>query len=107
MLNFFRNFFFINVSPLVKKGQEKILDFDDLLDASEDLLPDRSLLVNPIDQSSPKKFLLQILREQDSLVKKAWLFYLLGTLTTLSTPLLVNGERSNKITTATRAVQPK
>jgi ABC-type multidrug transport system fused ATPase/permease subunit len=90
MLTFFRNFFFINVSPLVKRGQEKILEFDDLLETPAELRLDRSATVPPLNLSGPKVFLLQLLREEKPNIRRAWSFYLLGILASLSTPLLVN-----------------
>lgn len=90
MLAAFKNFFFYNVSPLVKKGQKKILLFEDLLEVPEGLEIDRSIKVAPIDLSSEKKFLLTILREQKKLVVRAWSFYVLGIAASLSTPFFVN-----------------
>lgn len=86
----FKNFFFLNVSPLVKLGQEKILEFDDLLPSPEEIKINRDLKVKPIDLSSQKKFMFALLMEQKNLVLKAWAFYLLGIFSSLSTPLFVN-----------------
>lgn len=90
MLGALKNFFFYNVSSLVKKGQEKILAFEDLLEVPKELELNRSLEVEPLDLSSEKKFLISIILEQKTLVTRAWCFYLLGILASLSTPLFVN-----------------
>lgn len=90
MFKSFQLFVFSNVTPLVKKGQKKILEFEDLLETPHDLKINRSVHVTPIDQSSPKKFLLQLLKEEKHLLRRGWSFYTLGTLSSLSTPLLVN-----------------
>lgn len=90
MLTGIKNFFFFNVSPLVKKGQEKILTFDDLLDIPPEVKIERTLEVAPIDLTSQKKFLTTIVIEQRKLVFRAWSFYLLGITASLISPLLIN-----------------
>ncbi len=90
MLAALKNFFFYNVSPLVKKGQEKILTFDDLLEVPKELELSRSPEIVPIDLTSEKKFLKTIVSEQKKYIIRAWSFYLLGICASLSTPLFVN-----------------
>ncbi len=90
MFIWFKNFFFFNVSPLVKKGQEKILTFDDLLPIPIEVRLDKSQTAAPIDTSSQKKFLKCIILEQKKLVFRAWSFYLLGITASLISPLLIN-----------------
>lgn len=68
MLTAFKNFFFFNVSPLVKKGREKILTFDDLLPVPEEVRIDRSKDVRPVDLSSQRKFITSLVLEQKKLV---------------------------------------
>ncbi len=90
MLASLKNFFFFNVSPLVKKGRKKILTFDDLLPIPDEVKIERTEYVRPIDLSSQRKFLKSIVLEQKKLVFRAWSFYLMGTLASLATPLFVN-----------------
>lgn len=90
MLASIKNFFFFNVSPLVKKGQEKILTFDDLLEIPPEVKIERTLIAAPIDLSSQRKFLKAIVLEQKKLVFRAWSFYLLGVIASLLSPLLIN-----------------
>lgn len=90
MLASIKNFFFFNVSPLVKKGRKKILTFEDLLPVPKELEIDRSELVLPVDLSSQKKFLKALILEQKKLVFRAWSFYAMGTLASLATPFFVN-----------------
>lgn len=90
MLARFKTFFFFNVSPLVKLGQEKILAFEDLMDIPSEVKIERTLEAPPIDLSSQKKFLKGIVLEQKSLVFPAWSFYLLGVAASLVSPLLIN-----------------
>ena len=90
MFTSFKNFFFFNVSPLVKKGRKKILTFDDLLPVPEEVRIERTEKVLPLDLSSQRKFLTALLREQKKLAFRAWSFYLMGTLASLATPLFVN-----------------
>ncbi|AUN99138.1 multidrug ABC transporter ATP-binding protein [Bacteriovorax stolpii] len=90
MLAALKNFFFFNVSPLVKKGRKKILTFEDLLPLPEELKLNRSLEVAPIDLSSQRTFISSLVGEQKKLVTRAWSFYVIGTLSSLSSPFFVN-----------------
>lgn len=90
MLEAFKNFFFFNVTPLVKKGQKKILSFDDLLPIPDDVKVIRTPKALAIDLSSQKKFLIMIVREEKKLIIRGWSFYFLGTMASLVTPLLIN-----------------
>jgi ABC-type multidrug transport system fused ATPase/permease subunit len=90
MLASFKNFFFFNVSPLVKKGQEKILTFDDLLEIPPELHIQRTPTAPAIDISSQKNFLKALIIEQKKLVFRAWSFYFLGIIASLVSPLLIN-----------------
>lgn len=90
MLAALKNFFFFNVSPLVKKGRKKILTFEDLLPVPEELKIDRSEEVKPVDLSGQRKFISSLVFEQKALVFRAWSFYILGTLSSLSSPFFVN-----------------
>lgn len=71
-------------------GQEKILTFEDLLPVPKELEIHRTPLVPPIDLSSQKNFLKMLVGEQKKFVIRAWSFYVLGTLASLSSPLLIN-----------------
>lgn len=90
MLASLKHFFFSNVTPLVKKGRTKILTFDDLLPIPEELIIDRIEIIPPVDLSTQRKFLTALVLEQKKLVLRAWSFYTLGTLASLSTPYFVN-----------------
>lgn len=90
MREFLRHFFFFHVSPLVVRGQKKILEFEDLLESPKELDIDRSLKTIPLDISSEGKLILGLIKEQKHLVIKAWSFYSIGTLASLSTPFFVN-----------------
>jgi len=90
MLASLKNFFFFNVSPLVKTGQKKILSYEDLMPVPPELDLDRSEVVPPLDLTSQKKFLKQLLKENKKLIIRAWSFYTMGILASLSTPILVN-----------------
>lgn len=90
MLASIKNFFFFNVSPLVKKGQKKILTFDDLLEVPPEVRIERTPEAPAIDLSSQKKFLKAVVLEQKKLVFRAWSFYLLGVAASLVSPLLIN-----------------
>lgn len=90
MLARFKNFFFFNVSPLVKKGQEKILTFDDLMTIPPEVRIERTKVALPIDLTSQKNFLKAVILEQKKLVFRAWSFYLLGIIASLVSPLLIN-----------------
>lgn len=90
MLNNLLNFFFFNVSPLVKKGQSKILTFDDLLSVPDEIKIDRLKIHQALDLSSKKHFLKMLLLEQRDLIQRAWSFYILGIVASLTSPLLIN-----------------
>ncbi len=90
MLAFLKNFFFFNVSPLVKKGRKKILAFDDLLPVPPELELDRSFLVKPLDIRTQRSFIFSLVGEQKKTALKAWCFYALGTLSSLSSPFFIN-----------------
>lgn len=90
MLTSLKNFFFFNVSPLVKTGQKKILSYEDLMPVPPELEIERTEVATPIDLSSQKKFLKQILFEQRRLIIRAYSFYVIGILASLSTPIFIN-----------------
>ncbi|MBY0415462.1 MAG: ATP-binding cassette domain-containing protein, partial [Bdellovibrionales bacterium] len=90
MLEYLKNFFFFNVSPLVKKGRTKIITFEDLLPMPPQVESIRSGEPKPINLTSERKFLGQLLLEQRALVTRAWSFYLLGVLASLTTPIFIN-----------------
>jgi ABC-type multidrug transport system fused ATPase/permease subunit len=90
MLESLKNFFFFNVDPLVKKGQEKILTFEDLLEVPDEVRIQRTKEVKPLDMTSQRKFLVDVVFEQKKFIFRAWSFYFLGTLASLSSPLMIN-----------------
>ncbi len=90
MIIWIKTFFFFNVSPLVKRGQEKVLTFNDLLPVPRELRIDKSQKAAPINTSSPKIFLKCIVIEQKKIVFTAWSFNFLGIIASLLTPLLIN-----------------
>ncbi|MBC7428583.1 MAG: ABC transporter ATP-binding protein/permease [Bacteriovorax sp.] len=90
MLANLKIFFFFNVTPLVKKGRKKILTFEDLLPVPDEVRIERTEYVKPPDLSSQRKFLTALVLEQKKLVFRAWSFYILGTLASLTTPFFVN-----------------
>ena len=73
-----KNFFFCQISPLISKGREKILTFDDLLEVPPELKLDRTIKDPSINLESNKSMLWQILGEQKYLLKRAWSFYFVG-----------------------------
>lgn len=85
-----KNFFFCQISPLISKGREKILTFDDLLEVPPELQLDRMIKDPSINLESNKSMLWQILGEQKYLLKRAWSFYFIGVVASLSSPLFVN-----------------
>ena len=90
MLKFFYHFFFCQISHLVKLGKSKVLTFEDLLEVPADISINRDEIKPLLDLSSNKNFLKSILVEQKFYLKRAWSFYFLGILASLSTPLLIN-----------------
>ena len=90
MLNSFKNFFFFNVSPLVKKGRKKILTFEDLLEVPSEISLDRTLSLESINLNSKSSLIKSILGEQKHYLKRAWSFYFLGTIASLSSPFFIN-----------------
>jgi ABC-type multidrug transport system fused ATPase/permease subunit len=90
MLKFLYHFFFFQISPLVKLGKSKVLTFDDLLEVPEDVIIHRHENKTDLLLTSKKDFLKSVLKEQKYYLKRAYSFYLLGILASLSTPLFIN-----------------
>jgi len=90
MFQSFKQFFFFQITPLVNKGREKILNFEDLLEVPSEIAIDKNAPNLSINFESEKKFLFNILGEQKIFIKRAWSFYFIGTTASLSSPFFVN-----------------
>ena len=104
MIIWFKNFFFFNVSPLVKRGQKKVLTFDDLITVPRELRLDKSIKATAINTSSPKLFLKCIVLEQKKIVFTAWSFYLFAIISSLLTPVLIN-QFITKLTNLSKGIE--
>ncbi|MFA6236026.1 MAG: ABC transporter transmembrane domain-containing protein [Bacteriovorax sp.] len=90
-MKFFKNMFFMEADPLIKKGKTRVIVESDMLALPEHLNPRGKVFPEEeIDWSSPGKHLYSILKAARSKLVPAYTWYFVSALFSLSTPLLVN-----------------
>jgi ABC-type multidrug transport system fused ATPase/permease subunit len=90
-MKFIKHFFFLEVDPLIKKGRLRPLEEVDMLPLHPKLDPRNKIFDETlIDWSSPFKNLFSLLKISKSEILPAYGWYLLSTLLSLATPILVH-----------------
>lgn len=90
-MKFIKKLFFLEASPLVEKGKSKILQESDMLSLPDHLHPKTKFFrEEDLSWSSPWKHLWSVIRISRPELKKAYTWYILSAIFSLSSPVLVN-----------------
>ncbi|WP_413288638.1 ABC transporter transmembrane domain-containing protein [Bdellovibrio sp. HCB337] len=90
-MSFLKSLLFFHASSLIKTAKTKHIDEKDMLDLPEELNP-RTIRVpvHELNWTSPRKFLFSTVKVQRRFTIPAFSWYLLSSLFSLATPILVN-----------------
>ena len=90
-MKFFNYLFFMDVSPLIKKGKIAPVEKHDMLELPDHLNPRSSILFDEkISWTTPRSLVLSLLNATKLKIIPAYIWYILSTLLSLATPLLLN-----------------